>query len=184
MCKHYLKIMLSGPLMHFSKKNNFSIKDYYPTETSPTRSAVVGLLGNALGLERGDPRLLDMLHMYELKYRRILTGKKRSFAIGDKPFYPTVIFEDFQCVSFGDEKGKNLIKRVEYICDEEFEVFIGADMDELRKLQGALLNPAHPLYIGKYCCYPSKPILNKADVKHHIVTCDMVEGEEDVYNCI
>lgn len=179
----YLKFTLSAPVMYFAKKDNFTAKEFYPTETVPTRRAMVGFMGSALGIPRKDPRLGEMLNICDLKYRRVIRdagnrGKNKN------RYAPPHVITDFQVVDNRSAGGKNIIKKVQYECGEKYEVYVGASPDRLMEIQEALLNPKWPLYIGKKGCVPSEPPLKPFARDQHFVSASELKEREDVFDCV
>lgn len=173
----YLVITLCGPMHHYGALKgtltaNSSV--YYKTEKNPTRSAVLGMIGAAMGIERGDHSFDGFLSSLDIKYHVLNKGS---------------VMVDYQTVSpLGDRRfktvdGKNagednntIIKEVEYLQDYAFEVYVGGEEDDLDKIYRAFLNPVYPNFLGKRSCFPTKPFVTEKN----IIT---LEGREDVYDC-
>lgn len=170
----YLRLTFNGVMQHYSPPKYVVIapsSTYYRTERCPTKSAIVGLIGASFGFDRDSQRLVELLKKIDCKYSVARTG--------------TVIV-DFQTVRpIGNEKFRKvdggsstdaIIKRVEYLQNYVFDVYVGADDDTLKDIYGALTNPVYHQYFGKRSCVPSEPIITEFN---------LISGEElsDVYDC-
>lgn len=154
---YYLTLTLSAPLMYFAK-DRISLSRDYDTETHPTKSAVCGMIGCAMGLSRGDDRM-ETLKALTYKYR-LVSGDAttvRDFQTS-KPLWPEQRFQ-----TAGDPqktKPGGIIKHVHYIADSTFEVYVGSDnVDTLKTIHDAFLCPKWAVYIGKRSLVPTKPIV-------------------------
>jgi len=59
-----------------------------------------------------------------------------------------------------------LVTRREYLCDASFLVALKGDPALVGKLKAALDNPKWTLYLGRKCCPPSLPILEREPIKY------------------
>ena len=59
-----------------------------------------------------------------------------------------------------DEDGAMLTRR-EYLCDASFLVALQGDPDLITQLEVAIKNPKWTLYLGRKCCPPSRPLLER-----------------------
>ena len=119
------------------------------TASSPTHSAICGMIGNAMGLYREDEEGLNEIKQKVSivsavprdRVRKIIddqivgmNGKKREAANGtmiDQP-YPQVFKE--------------------YIQDNDFTVVIAGEDGFMETVREALLKPKRPLHLGRKCC--------------------------------
>lgn len=123
----------------------------------PTKSGVVGLLGCALGLERGSPELVQLNEAVTMVVRADRRGER-------------VI--DFQTVTGsplrnaeGKPKstGNTIISRRSYLQDACFTVFLSVDTEWHGRLTDALRAPKWCVYLGRKTCVPSRPVLECVD---------------------
>lgn len=157
---------------------------YKGTRLFPTKSAVVGLLGCALGYDRRKNR----------KDLAELSGKiKLGVRMDRSPF----IYRDFQSVSgyiedlncyiltnnkkkkpinehikaesvvTGGTEGsgsKTKILYKEYLDDAAYTVVIESDEETIHQLHYAIRNPKWTYTLGRYNCIPSRPIYSENDI--------------------
>lgn len=167
-----LKLVLSAPLQSYGIDSRWDSRD---TNSYPTKSAIVGMLGSAFGYQRGDNRL-DILNDNISVNIRV-----------DKPGYR---LEDLQVVNWdvkaaqgGKRKGKGdahpLLYKY-YIQDAIFTVYISSNEDLINEIYSALKNPVWPIYLGRKSCTPTYPILSEppvhgvTDIKTFIVNSSII----------
>lgn len=154
-----LKLTLSAPLQYYSKPSIATygtMQTVYPTETHPTRSAICGLLGCALGYQRGDMRLRNdsQIKFYwrtECGNRTIITDFQTIRPLHSKQRFKTID---------GKTKSEALIKYIQYIADTEFSVYIVASEEQLQAFHYALQHPKWACSLGRKCCVPTKPLVS------------------------
>ena len=119
----------------------------------PSKSGVVGLLGCALGLKRGDPTLVELSDALVMAVRADRRGERGT---------------DFQTVTGnplrnaeGKPKstGNTLISRRAYLQDACFTVFLQTDAVWHGRIVAALKDPKWCMYLGRKTCVPSRPVL-------------------------
>ena len=164
---NYLKLTLSGVLQYFSDSDSIALRTTYNTSLYPTKRAIVGMLASALGYERNDVRSKELFNNIDVKY-----------SIIEEP----IILNDFQTIrplksqknymnkfnkrnTFQTVEGKyrdgSLYKKVQFLQDAEYEIFIGGSDELLKELYDAIQNPVYSLFIGKRSCVPNKPIVTE-----------------------
>lgn len=164
---NYLKLTLSGVLQYFSDSDSIALRTTYNTSLYPTKRAIVGMLASALGYERKDARSKELFNNIDVKY-----------SIIEEP----IILNDFQTIrplksqknymnkfnkrnTFQTVEGKyrdgSLCKKVQFLQDAEYEIFIGGSDELLKELYDAIRNPVYSLFIGKRSCVPNKPIVTE-----------------------
>ena len=153
----YLRLTFSGVMQHYSKQAHSAIGDSYPTERMPTRDAVNGLIGCAMGLERGDDTVKE-LHL-DIKY---VISRGDAYVFRD---YQTVKaagkgFETFSPVNNGHIT-ESIVKTIEYIYDTAYDVYVGGDAGVLHDIYRALADPVYGIYFGKRCCVPNAPVIEE-----------------------
>jgi len=153
-----LFLRLEGPLQAWgSHDSKFVVRR---TCEAPTKSGVIGLLCCALGLSRDDAPA----HLSELSDLRM----------GGRIDREGVRWWDYHTVGAGMEMRRAdggaklgaLLSRREYLCDASFLVALQGDEDLLRRLETALRSPRWTLYLGRKCCPPSRPLLEKPIEEH------------------
>lgn len=161
----FLLLALDAPLMSFG---GVAVDNLGVTERFPGQSLLTGLLGNALGLRHQDTAALERLQA------RIQYGVRV-----DAPGHRLL---DFQTVDLGQAhlvdtgwttrgapEGRagasstaTHIRQREYLADAAVWVALtlepAEEAPDLEALAEALRRPARPLFIGRKCCLPSRPI--------------------------
>lgn len=161
MSAHALYLRLEGPLQAWGVASNWTVRD---TGLEPSKSGISGLLCCALGLGRNAPELpgwLDRINTLKLGVREDIPGR---------------LLKDYHTVGagIGNLAANRKIKITEssgvietvlsyryYITDASFLAVLYGDLDTLTTLQKNLHSPAWPLFLGRKCCPPSSPILDK-----------------------
>ena len=152
-----LILRLEGVLQAWGEQSKWDFRD---SAALPTKSGIVGLLGCAMGLERGDPELAEL--------DRALTVAVRADRSGTR----TV---DFQTVTgapllnaMGKPKstGNTIISQRAYLQDACFTVFLETDEPWRGRIVTALLNPKWPVFLGRKSCVPSRPVLEAVSTEY------------------
>ena len=180
---NYIKLTFSGVLQYFSDTDSSTIKSTYNTALHPTKTAIIGLIASALGYNRNDPRSAELANSVDIKYSiiknpTILTDFQtvrplKSQSRYMNKFYKNTKFDTFSKLNDSD---KSIIKRVQYLQDAEFDVYVGGNDELLNTIFKAIQNPVYTLFIGKRSCVPNKPIVTDFNlIKEEDLT--------DVYNC-
>lgn len=173
-----LHFRLEGPFQSWGDAGSWEDR---PSNDYPTKSGIVGLIGCAMGLSRGDERLKSIYDSISLVVRSNKTGCKMtdfqtargrfSHADSKKP-----VEDERSELSDGPISTK--VRYKQYICDASFTVFITAPAEKLTEIQKAVNDPYWPCFLGRKNCVPSYPIFAQ------IVECESVEDalrSVDVY---
>jgi len=153
-----LFLRLEGPMQAWgAQESKFVIRR---TTDAPTKSGVIGLLCAALGISRR--QAYDDGWLYDIG---CLTMGVRIDRPGIRWWdYHTVGAKmDMRIAGGGTKKGAMLTRR-EYLCDASFLVALRGETDLISDLCEALKNPKWALCLGRKCCPPGRPILEK---DHH-----------------
>lgn len=158
---YYLKLTLEGVLQSYGNEEN-AWRTRRDTQCYPTKSSVIGIIGCSLGLRKEDDdyqKLNNLTYLYKENRRpRILDDyqmvrpKERGKSFEDSRFWS----------ASGGHNGVQLPTNKEYLMDASFSVYVGSeDLQTLRKIHKALRDPAWVYYLGRACCTPSQPIVEK-----------------------
>ena len=162
----HLILVLQAPLVSYGDE---AVDRKRPTDIFPGKSMLTGLLGNALGYRRRDADQLDSLQ------RRI------RYAARTEPLGNIAILRDFHTAQLGttdrawttygtpeerkpERKNPQVTetREVDYLAESRSVVAIALDETEegptLTDVAAAVRNPARPLFIGRKCCLPDRPI--------------------------
>lgn len=149
-----LILRLEGSLQSWGEDAKWDFRD---SASMPTKSGIVGLIGCAMGLERGNPDLKALSDAVTLAVR------------ADRPGVRTV---DFQTVTgeplmaaTGKPKttGNTIISSRTYLQDACFTVFLQTDEAWHSRIAEALRHPRWCMYLGRKNCVPSRPVLECAE---------------------
>ena len=152
-----LALRLEGALQSWDAISKW---DERGTGDFPTKSAIVGLIGCALGLERGSQELVELNRDMIIAVRADRKGEQ------------TV---DFQTVTGnplrnadGKPKttGNTLISLRSYLQDACFTVFLELGIDWHKRVVDALKTPKWTIYLGRKTCAPSRPVLECEDMQY------------------
>lgn len=133
-----------------------------PSQNVPTWSAIVGVMGAALGFARGDERLPKIAHDFALAVEVINFGTKEydyhtiqsPTAAKVRNLRPRTRAQELELDSIDDLNTS--ITRREYVHGAKYRMFIvqlaDAPVVTLTQIVDALRDPAYPLYIGRRSC--------------------------------
>ena len=128
-----LLLRFAGPLQAWGADSRFDVRR---TNREPTKSGVIGLIASALGLRRDAP--LDELNRLYFGVRVDREG---------------VLLRDLHTVR--KDKNTSYMTTRYYLCDAVFLIGLHSDDEALmQRLEHAVRNPAHPLYLGRRSCPP------------------------------
>lgn len=162
MGKPLLLLRLEGPLQSWGLRSRWDVRD---SGDEPSKSAVIGLLGCALGYPVSDPRLEEL--------DRVLT-------MGVREEHPGVRITDFQTVTGvnptaeGKPRGSEddpdtIVSPRAYLQDASFLVVLAGPVEVLEQCRDALLAPQWPVYLGRKSCPPVRPVLDSLSVAYSSV---------------
>jgi CRISPR system Cascade subunit CasD len=160
-----LTFYLDAPLQSWGASSKFQ---YRETGNFPTKSAVVGLLAAALGIDKHSSDEREKLNpLQELRLTAIRLGKTTR---------PVTRLVDFHSIGGGYDKKKSLrekmsiprkasgppfgtvITRRYYLNDAVFAVILEGDPSTLDRIRQALLNPVWGTWFGRKTCLPASPL--------------------------
>lgn len=176
-----LKIVCSAAIQSWRASGIGSRQSY--TELIPTKTAITGLISNALGYYRNDNRI-DILHnSYELYLDMNKSGLNTGLKTHNELNIPQTMM-DFQTVggvkmvkSGGGYETKTSIEEKEYISGYRYVLYIKAEGSVLELIKNALIYPKRELYLGSKCCPPAE------DIFQGIIEIERLE-ENNVYQHI
>lgn len=150
-------LRLEGALQSWGEDSHWNHRD---TGEFPTKSGILGMLGCALGLEKGDQALIELEQAFTMAVRADRAGTR---------------LVDFHTVTgspllTADGKprsvGNTFISRRDYLQDACFTVFLQIDPKWRGRVKEALKNPIWPIYLGRKNCIPSKPVFMEETVEY------------------
>jgi CRISPR system Cascade subunit CasD len=116
------------------------------TETMPTKSGVLGIIGAALGLKREDESGLKELSGLKMLAACVKDG---------------IIIKDFHTVMdvpCAEGRAKTVVTNRQYLCDYKFIVVLAGSPELIDRCSSALRNPHWFTGLGRRSCLPSEPI--------------------------
>lgn len=165
MANTILFLCLDGPMQSWGVRSRWDVRD---SGQEPTKSAVIGLLGCAMGLDRDDPELesLDRGLRFGVRADRpgvlstdyhTVTGYHRTAEGGFKYSGGTA-----QGLAKAREYGESTVVSLrDYLHDAAFLVALEGPRPLLEKLKAHLTNPKWPVYLGRKACVPSRPVFER-----------------------
>lgn len=148
--KKLLILRLDGAMQSWDASSKW---DERGTEDFPTKSAIVGLLGCALGLPRGDPELAKLSAALTMAVRADRAGERMT------DFQTVTGFPLRNAEGKPKSTGNTIISERSYLQDACFTVFLETDTNWHKRIIEALKTPRWCLYLGRKTCVPSRPVL-------------------------
>lgn len=134
-----LTIRLTAPLQSYGDEATFERRT---TGDYPSKSAVIGMIGAALGYSREDSQIAKLNDLH--------------FAV--RVDRPGQTLTDFQTVEW--KKDVRKITYRDYIQDAVFVVAVGSDDDQqIKKIHDALRHPHYQLFLGRRANVPAGVLL-------------------------
>jgi len=159
-----LAFYLDAPMQSWGASSKYQ---YRETESFPTKSAIIGLVAAALGVDKHDSgeaekiAPLTALRLTAVKLEKIHNtsrlmdfhtvggGYDKSASIRDKMSIP----KKASGAPFG-----TVITRRSYLTDSSFAAILEGDNDILLDIQKALKNPVWGVWFGRKTCLPATPL--------------------------
>ena len=160
-----LAFYIDAPLQSWGASSKFQHRE---TNGFPTKSAIVGLIAGALGIDKyGSTEVTDLQPIADLKLTVVRINKGQQMSSR---------FTDFHTVGGGYNKKATLwekmsipkkasgapfgtvITRRSYLTDANFVALLEGDEDMLNQIHTALLDPAWGIWFGRKTCLPASPL--------------------------
>ena len=147
--KTLLILRLEGHLQSWGENAKWDFRD---SANMPTKSGIIGLIGCAMGLERGNADLVKLAQDITIAIRAERAGVKcvDYQAVTGNPL--------MSAAEKRRSSGDTIITPREYLQDACFVVFIETTDAWRERIVNALENPKWCLYLGRKNCVPSCPI--------------------------
>jgi CRISPR system Cascade subunit CasD len=181
--------VLQAPLIAYGDE---AVDRKRPTDLMPGKSMLTGLLGNAIGYRRQDAAELESL-------QRRMRHAARTERIGPsrniRDFHTAQLAADDRAwTTYGvpESRAGNSatyeapeIREVYYLTESRSVVALALEETEqgptLKEVADAVQNPARPLFIGRKCCLPERPIFEAiVDAKNDTEALYLVEAPKGV----
>lgn len=159
-----LAFLIDAPLQSWGASSKFQRRE---TESWPTKSALVGVIAAALGIDKHAPDEIGKIAP--------LAALTFSVFRWPKP-YPSIRLTDFHTIGGGydktDPSGKlsiprkagdgspfgTVITRRTYLTDARFIALFQGDRRTLESAAAALLDPVWGIWFGRKACIPAEPL--------------------------
>lgn len=148
----FLIVKLEGVLQSYGERAKWEYRD---TAYTPTKSAVVGIIASAMGINRGDKRLIEISESLNMGVRVDRQGTILSDFQTVSGLHTTV--ENYKLGKMGTTASNKLAEKM-YIEDGVFTVVLQGNNDVLEKYAEALKNPVNPVFLGRKGCVPTRPL--------------------------
>ncbi|MEZ0368066.1 MAG: type I-E CRISPR-associated protein Cas5/CasD [Candidatus Sericytochromatia bacterium] len=156
----FLILRLQGVMQAWGKH---TYEDYRPSELFPTRSALSGLLGACLGLDRQDSESLQAL---DASYRYAVRVDQRELNGGrlevQRIFDYHTINESIRAT--GQVRTDPIQSYREYLYDAQFTVALSltdTSRYTLEQLTQAVQTPVYTPFLGRHSCPLSRPLFER-----------------------
>lgn len=157
--KACVALLLDGPMQSWGSSSRFERRT---TELHPTRSAIIGVVAAAMGIDKfasDEGARLSVLQ--DLAITTINLGRRdsrgRDLDIQRMEDYHTVT--GIRKASGKVDRDKTVQSYRHYLLDARFGVLIEGSKELLGEISTALGNPKWGVWLGRKCCIPSTPLL-------------------------
>lgn len=154
-----LALLLDGPMQSWGYASRFERRT---TALHPTRSALLGMIAAALGVDKCAPDEVTQIRRFECLRLTTVRFGKRDQRGGDIPIQR---LEDYHTVT-GIRRASGKVDEDatvqtyrHYLLDARFGVLIEGPLALLEELAAALRNPRWGVWLGRKCCLPASPVL-------------------------
>ena len=155
--KKLLILRLEGPLQSWDTMSKW---DERSTDRFPSKSGVVGLLGCAMGLERGSEELSELNDALTVAVRADRPGERMT------DFQTVTGFPLRNAEGKPKSTGNTIISVRSYLQDACFTVVLETDVRWYVRITSALREPRWCMYLGRKTCVPSRPVLENDEPEY------------------
>ena len=161
--KEYLVFRLYGPLASWGQA---AVGGDRPTGLHPTRSAILGLLGAALGIKREDEaRLWAIQNSVKMAVKQnVPSSLLRDYHTTQVPSHSHKVIHRTRKSELGGDKLNTILSSRDYRCDGLWIIAISLTHEasfNLGELQQALKTPVYALSLGRKSCPLAIPVTPK-----------------------
>jgi CRISPR system Cascade subunit CasD len=154
-----LALLLDGPMQSWGYASRFERRT---TALHPTRSAVMGLIAAALGIDKHAGDEATQLARFSGLRATVITLPRRSRRAGELLMQR---LEDYHTVTgirrasgkVDDDATVQTYRH--YLLDARFGVLLAGPSALLEEIATALRNPKWGVWLGRKCCLPASPVL-------------------------
>ncbi len=158
--KEYLVFRLYGPMASWGQA---AVGGDRPTGMQPTRSAILGLLGAALGIERDNDTALQALHKSVLVAVKqcVPSSLMRDYHTTQVPSHNKKVVYRTRKSELSEDKLNTILSSRDYRCDGVWIIAISLCEKatvNLDQLKCSLLKPVFSLSLGRKSCPLAAPL--------------------------
>ena len=153
MSEKYLIMSLISPLQSWGLMGCFDDRD---TSMFPTKSAIVGLLCSALGIDRGDEESISEIAKLTLSIIQYQRGIVHTdfHTVGHRHKDPL-----FRLRTAENKPKHGAVTHRDYLSDAKFIVILSGEASVIDRCAAALDNPKWSTFLGRRSCVPASPLL-------------------------
>ncbi|MFJ9729447.1 type I-E CRISPR-associated protein Cas5/CasD [Streptomyces sp. NPDC101209] len=160
-----LILRLAGPLQSWGTASRHMTRS---TLSHPTKSAILGLLAAAAGIDRDADQAagIHLADLHRLRFAtradqpgQLLTDYHTVSGASHAPLTPTQ--QRLPTANGGrlSPRDSTKITRRHYLADAIFTAYLDGPPNTLTALARAVQRPRYPLFLGRRSCPPSRPLL-------------------------
>ncbi len=159
--KPYLVFRLYGPLASWGLP---AVGGERQSAVSPSRSAILGLLGAALGIKREDEQgLLALQQSVAIAVKQTVpTTLLRDYHTTQVPSHSSKVIHSSRKSELSEAKLNTILSSRDYRCDGLWVIAVSLTKQatfDLAALQAALLKPVYALSLGRKSCPLALPMM-------------------------
>lgn len=158
----FLALYLRAPLQSWGASSLFGNRE---SLDAPTRSALIGLIAAACGIDKNNPererQWLQRASALTLRIYAFRRGERMTdyHTVGggfdsDNPWQRRMIPTKAES---GKPRGTDLTKR-DYLTDSVFGAVFSGDPALIDEMARGLVNPVWGIWFGRKCCIPTEPV--------------------------
>jgi CRISPR system Cascade subunit CasD len=141
-----------------------------PTGVQPTRSAILGLLGAALGIKRENEASLNALQQsVQVAIKQCMPSSlMRDYHTTQVPSHSSKVIHRSRKSELAEDKLNTILSSRDYRCDGLWVIALSSPPKatiSLQQIRDALIKPVFTLSLGRKSCPPAAP-LNPLLVSH------------------
>lgn len=159
--KEYLVFRLYGPMASWGLP---AVGGDRPSAMQPTRSAILGLLGAALGIKRdNESGLSDLQQSVQIAVKQSVPSSiMRDYQTTQVPSHNNKIVHRSRKSELGEDKLNTILSSRDYRCDGLWVIAVSLTDTAsitLESLQSALKKPVYTLSLGRKSCPLASPLM-------------------------
>jgi CRISPR system Cascade subunit CasD len=158
--QEYLVFRLYGPMASWGQA---AVGGDRPTGVQPTRSAILGLLGAALGIKReNEAALQDLQQSVRIAIKQCVTSSlMRDYHTTQVPSHSKKVVHRSRKSELREDKLNTILSSRDYRCDGLWSIALSSTEQatvKLEQIKNALLKPAFVLSLGRRSCPLAAPV--------------------------